>query len=82
LKAGDLVEVQGKLQKYVSKDSIMTPEVAQNGKILTVNGQPTGISELKSEKRFDGAIYNLKGQRISVPARGLFIRNGRKFFVK
>jgi len=82
LKAGDLVEVQGKLQKYVSKDSIMTPEVAQNGKILTVNGQATGISEFKSEKRFDGAIYNLKGQRISVPARGLFIRNGRKFFVK
>ena len=82
LKAGDLVEVQGKLQKYGSKDSIMTPEVAQNGKILTVNGQATGISEFKSEKRFDGAIYNLKGQRISVPARGLFIRNGRKFFVK
>ena len=83
LKAGDQVEVLGKLQKYVSKDSIMTPEVAQNGKILTVNGKSTsGINEVKSDKRFDGAIYNLKGQRISVPARGLYIMNGRKFFVK
>ena len=29
-----------------------------------------------------GRTYNLQGQQVSLPARGLFIRDGRKFFVK
>lgn len=38
LKVNDLVVVQGKLQKYV-KGNESTPEVAQGGKVLTINGE-------------------------------------------
>ena len=38
LKAGDLVVVQGKLQKYV-KNEVITPELAQGGKIVSINGK-------------------------------------------
>ena len=38
VKVGDKVEVQGLLQKY-SKDGVITPEVAQGGKIISINGQ-------------------------------------------
>ena len=38
LKVDDLVEVNGLLQKYV-KDGNMTPEIAQGGKIVTINGK-------------------------------------------
>ena len=38
LKADDLVEVNGLLQKYV-KDGNMTPEGAQGGKIVSINGK-------------------------------------------
>lgn len=82
LKVGDQVLVQGKLQKYVKNEEV-TPELASGGKILTINGKAaTGIAELKAAKRFEGAIYNLNGQRITTPAKGLYIMNGKKYFVK
>lgn len=39
VKVDDLVEVQGLLQKYVDKNNNMTPEVAQGGKIVSINGE-------------------------------------------
>ena len=38
VKVDDLVVVQGKLQKYV-KENQSTPEIAQGGKVLTINGE-------------------------------------------
>ena len=80
LKVNDKVLVQGYLQKYV-KDGNMTPELV-SGIILTINDQSTGITTINATERFDGAIYNLRGQRITTPAKGLYICNGKKFFVK
>jgi hypothetical protein len=34
------------------------------------------------QNRFSGAIYNLKGQRVQTMSRGLYIKDGKKFFVK
>lgn len=42
----------------------------------------TNITNMKAQNRFKGAIYNLNGQRITTPAKGLYIRDGKKFFVK
>ena len=39
IKLKDNVVVCGKLQKYVDKDDVMTPEVAQGNKIYSINGQ-------------------------------------------
>lgn len=47
----------------------------------SVNPQPTGITEI-AEQTTDAACYNLNGQRVSQPTRGLFIQGGRKYVVK
>lgn len=44
-------------------------------------GEATGISEMKSQKA-DGAIFNLRGQRVAQPQKGLYILNGKKTIVK
>lgn len=43
---------------------------------------PTGINTVKADSRLQGAIYNLRGQRVMTPSKGLYIMNGKKFFVK
>jgi len=80
LKVGDEVVVQGKLQKYVKND-VTTPEVAQNGKILTVNGQSTGI-EIVRVQEANSILYNLAGQRVDANYKGVVIKNGQKMIQK
>jgi len=44
---------------------------------------PTGISEMvKLSKGEDDKFYNLNGQRIAQPTKGLYIVNGRKVVIK
>jgi len=40
----------------------------------------SGISEVTVAPAYDGRLYDLHGRRVAVPGRGLYIRNGRKFF--
>lgn len=43
----------------------------------------SGISTVRqTPKHFDGAVYNLQGQKVSPSYRGIVIRNGRKYFQK
>ena len=45
--------------------------------------KPTGIQNIKYVKsEADGAIYNLQGQRVDNPKKGIFIQNGRKVVIK
>lgn len=82
IKVGDKIVVEGKLQNYV-KNGETIPET-YNAIILSVEGKSTssGISVVKAQNGFNGAIYNLKGQRVKVAGKGLFIMNGKKVFVK
>ncbi len=41
----------------------------------------TGIKQV-SKKAIDGAVYNLSGQRVENPTKGLYIVNGRKVVIK
>ncbi len=79
LKAGDLVVIQGKLQKYVKNDET-TPELT-NGYLISVNGQTTFIEAVQAEA-VEAPVYNLAGQRVEKAQKGLYIQNGKKFFVK
>ena len=81
VKVNDVVVVQGKLQKYV-KESVVTPEVAQNGKILTVNGTSTNISTIKANTDVNAPVYNLAGQQVEKSYKGLVIKNGKKVINK
>lgn len=42
----------------------------------------TGINEVKASAENNGEIYNLNGQRVATPAKGLYIMNGKKVIFK
>ena len=51
--------------------------------MFTVDGDVTGISEI--EKMRDGeneTFFNLAGQRVAQPTKGLYIVNGKKIIIK
>ena len=41
-----------------------------------------GINAISTVKAADGAYYNLSGQRVNAPVKGLYIHNGKKMIVK
>ncbi|MDY5005834.1 MAG: hypothetical protein SPF12_05645 [Prevotella sp.] len=41
-----------------------------------------GIAALENAKANNGVVYNLQGQKVSMDAKGLLIKNGKKFFNK
>ena len=42
----------------------------------------TGVNEVKVQKEVRGEYYNLNGQRVAQPTKGLYIVNGKKVIVK
>lgn len=54
-----------------------------NAKSISVDfGGATGISNVESARKADGAIYTLSGVRVEKPVKGLYIQNGKKVIVK
>ena len=43
---------------------------------------PSGIATVSATRRADEAVYNLNGQRVATPAKGLYIIGNRKVMVK
>ncbi len=41
-------------------------------------GVPTNIEETRKPTTDDNTFYNLSGQRVNRPAKGVYIRNGKK----
>ena len=73
LKDGDEVTLKGKLKKYL-KDGETTPELV-NGYL--VSNVTVGINETKTTAA-ESVVYNLAGQRVAQPTKGLYIINGKK----
>lgn len=48
---------------------------------ISFDDETTGINNIQHTVN-DGAYYNLSGQRIETPAKGLYIKNGKKVIVK
>ena len=42
----------------------------------------TGVMTIDAEKPIDNAYYNLNGQRVTNPQRGIYIQGGRKVIIK
>ena len=49
-----------------------------------VEGEPTGITSATAEAAAatDGIFYNLSGQRVTRPQKGIYITNGKKILIK
>ena len=50
---------------------------------VVINDESTGIQTVQdTELKVSGEYYNLNGQRVSNPTKGLYIVNGKKVLVK
>ncbi len=50
---------------------------------IAFDGETTGISDINAAKYEDDApVYDLTGRRVSADAKGLLIKNGKKFINK
>ncbi len=77
IKVGDEVIVYGKLVLYNSTNEI------NSGSIYSLNGSTTGISKVTADSAdADAPVYNLAGQRVGKNAKGVLIKNGKKYVVK
>ncbi len=78
IKLGDEVVINGQIQWYGG-----APQVASGCHIFSLNGETTGINELKAQNaQFEGKIYNLAGQVVNKAYKGMVIMNGKKFINK
>ena len=48
---------------------------------IVFEDEATGIADVRSQKE-DGGFFNLSGQRVTKPTKGLYIKNGKKMIVK
>ncbi|MBR5394048.1 MAG: hypothetical protein IK144_03070 [Bacteroidaceae bacterium] len=62
----------------------MPASVGGSAKAFTFNldGVETAINEIVNSKLVNGKCYNLAGQRVSNPSRGIYVIGGRKVIVK
>ena len=44
--------------------------------------EPTGVDSVNMNDNGNGVVYDLQGRRVAQPAKGLYIKNGRKFVKK
>ena len=47
-----------------------------------VNGPATGIGEIDAESNSPSAVWNLNGLAVSRPAKGIYIKDGKKIVVR
>lgn len=56
---------------------------ANAGASLFIDGEATGISEIEEMRNVENeTFYNLKGQRVAQPGKGLYIVNGKKVIIQ
>lgn len=77
---------QGEGKATVTRVSVKAYEIAgftgEGYKDPTSAGTDTGIENITVQPEGNGAAYNIAGQLVNSTAKGLVIRNGKKFFVK
>ena len=49
---------------------------------FTIDEEATGINAVNGERLMVNGYYNLNGQRVDQPTKGLYIVNGRKVIIK
>ena len=55
---------------------------ASSARYFSLDGETTSIESNQYETSTNGRYYNLNGQRIMQPSKGLYIVNGKKVVVK
>ena len=78
------LEVMSKTRSTSYDETSYKPEFCEDViGIPVVFGTPTSIKKVASEEaEGDNVWYNLNGQRVDNPGKGIYIRNGRKVVIK
>lgn len=77
IKVGDEVVVYGQLKKFNT-----TYEIDKKNTLISKNGA-TGINKVVTDvDSADAPAYNLSGQRVGKNAKGVLVKNGKKYVVK
>ncbi len=66
---------------YIDKNDVNITSGARGLSISFTDDEATGVNELKVQK-VDNKYFNLAGQRVAQPTKGLYIVNGKKVIVK
>lgn len=77
---GDGVTV-GQNRGYLNLSDLETTS-ARGLNFISLEGETTGIDAVKQEVKANKVFFNLAGQRVSQPAKGLYIVNGKKVIMK
>lgn len=72
---GDMSDLNGRVML------VLDEAVAARGIFELDDNEITGVNEVKTQKA-DGQYFNLAGQRVANPTKGLYIVNGKKVMVK
>lgn len=71
---------------FISNSHVVSRNGATGARLsIAFDDETTGVQELKNSKidgLQTGVCYNLKGQRVSQPTKGLYIVNGKKVIMK
>ena len=66
---------------YLHIASTLAPNAAASRMVMVFGDETTGIAAMRSEMQ-EGTFYNLQGQRVDTPKKGLYIVNGKKVIIK
>ena len=55
---------------------------ATNGLRLDFGGEPTGITATETLNNDNAPIYDLSGRRVANPVKGIYVKGGKKIYVK
>lgn len=63
-------------------DPIIGKNFAESRISFAIDDEPTMVEGFATEPILDGEYYDLKGQRVETPSKGIYIKNGKKVVVK
>ena len=76
----------GANKAYIDASKVTNKSEAKSRAFINFEGQATGIAAIENNDAVNAitnaAIYNLNGQRVMNPTRGIYIVNGKKLFIK
>lgn len=74
----ELSVIAAEMPYFIYNDNDTVVEVS-----IVFDGETTSISTVKTDAdKMDGEWYDLSGRRVAQPAKGIYVKNGRKVIVR
>ena len=67
---------------YLETESALTPTPTNSRLSIVFGDEATGIEKVNGSQLTVDGYYNLNGQRVAQPSKGLYIKNGKKVIMK